>query len=261
MQVADVAPETMCIIPGTAEPGQTFSPQHALRLELGTPVQFPLWFSSTRMADDAGDLVAINRGELSALPAIRTVLKRGKKREQQAIDVRIETELSEIGTLGLFAVDIQTQQRWRLEFDIRSTLETDREVHTGTGESLGITDSGTVESCLAVVRNAFHGQANAQVEPSERIEPGKVTKRLREAAGMDRPDWPPSLLRDVWQGLMDVEAGRRRSAAHEARWLNLVGYCLRPGYGMAVDDWRVAEVWRMIHGKLAFPAAGSAPNH
>jgi hypothetical protein len=74
---------------------------------------------------------------------------------------------------------------------------------------------------------------------------------------MERSQWPPSLLRSLWQSLMDVSEGRKLSGAHETAWLNLCGYCLRPGYGIAVDDWRVSEVWRSIHGKLAFGAAGS----
>src|SRR5947209_146492 len=45
------------------------------------------------------------------------------------------------------------------------------------------------------------------------------------------------------------------SPDHEARWLNLTGFSLRPGYGLAVDDWRVAQTWRLqqsskvIHAK------------
>jgi hypothetical protein len=36
--------------------------------------------------------------------------------------------------------------------------------------------------------------------------------------------------------------------------LNLIGFCLRPGYGLAVDDWRVAQTWRLypqrvVHAK------------
>ena len=49
---------------------------------------------------------------------------------------------------------------------------------------------------------------------------------------------------------MDLEAGRKRSPAHEARWLNLVGFSLRPGFGMAADDWRVEQVWRTLRGRL-----------
>ena len=42
-------------------------------------------------------------------------------------------------------------------------------------------------------------------------------------------DWPMSLLRRIWEALLEFEAGRRKSAEHEARWLNLLGFALRPG--------------------------------
>ncbi|GIW95814.1 MAG: hypothetical protein KatS3mg110_3855 [Pirellulaceae bacterium] len=54
---------------------------------------------------------------------------------------------------------------------------------------------------------------------------------------------------------MEHESGRRKSPAHEARWLNLVGFALRPGYGLAVDDWRVSQTWRTVYGRLAFEGA------
>jgi hypothetical protein len=57
--------------------------------------------------------------------------------------------------------------------------------------------------------------------------------------------------------LMELEAGRHKSPTHEARWLNLLGYALRPGYGLAVDDWRVGETWKTLQGKLAHAAATS----
>ncbi len=54
---------------------------------------------------------------------------------------------------------------------------------------------------------------------------------------------------------MELEAGRRRSPVHEARWLNLLGFALRPGFGLAVDDWRVAQTWIALQGKFAFPSS------
>lgn len=253
IQVAQTPPETMCLVPGSAQPGDRFAPPQVLRLHLGEPVQFPLWVSSTRLADAPGDLIPIDRAELSPLPPIRTVLVRGRQKTAQAIDVRMEAELSEIGTLGLYCAEAVGSQRWRLEFDIRSTLQTDREAHVGSGESLGIVDADTLAACEAVVRSAFDRSAGASATAG----PGAVAKKLKAVAGMDRSQWPPSLLRGIWHALMDVIDGRRLSPAHETRWLNLVGYCLRPGYGMAVDDWRVSEVWRRVHGKLVFPTPGS----
>jgi hypothetical protein len=81
-------------------------------------------------------------------------------------------------------------------------------------------------------------------------DPDRLMKRLAEALGMERGEWPTSLLRQLWETLMEVEAGRRLSQQHEARWLNLTGFALRPGYGLAVDDWRVAETWKRLNGKL-----------
>jgi hypothetical protein len=72
---------------------------------------------------------------------------------------------------------------------------------------------------------------------------------------MGRNLWPTSLCRRIWEALTEVEAGRRRSQVHEVRWVNLLGFALRPGYGLAVDDWRVAETWRMLQGKFVYPTA------
>ena len=75
-------------------------------------------------------------------------------------------------------------------------------------------------------------------------------KQLTEVIGQPRADWPSSLLRALWSELLELSDGRRRSPQHEARWLNLTGFCLRPGFGMAADDWRVEETWRATNGRL-----------
>jgi hypothetical protein len=61
-------------------------------------------------------------------------------------------------------------------------------------------------------------------------------------------------LRELWQTLIELEPARRLGVEHEARWLSLTGFCLRPGFGLAVDDWRVAQTWRffpasVVHAK------------
>ncbi len=274
LQVADGPPETICLIPGSAESGQTFAPPQQMQLQLGLPVQFPLWVSSTRLSDQAGDPVTIDPAVLSPLPPIRSVLLRGKQKREDRIAVRMEAELSEIGTLAVYCVEAQSGKRWRLDFDVRSTMHTDREAHSGSGESQGIVDPETLEACQQTVHAAFSrphqspshrssaspvpsGSGGSGSGGSSSKTPGAAMKSLRGVVGADRSQWPPHLLRGLWQSLLDVAEGRRQSAAHEIAWLNWCGYCLRPGFGMAVDDWRVSEVWRNVHGKLAFAAAGS----
>ena len=265
MQIAEQPPETMCLIPGSAEAGQTYQPAIDLVLQLGEPVQFPLWVSSTRMADQSGDFVSIDRQHLSPLPPLRTVLVRsGGGRQSHPLEVRIEAQLSEIGTLELFCVQNprdgstdepkKTSPRWQLEFDIRSTLETDRQGHCGIGEAAGIVDQATIDACSGVLAASFSPPPSTQTGAQKQgaSSPDTIMQRLRDAAQIDRREWPPSLLRQLWHSLVALESGRRLSPLHEARWLNLIGYFLRPGYGMAVDDWRVHQVWKIVYGKLAF---------
>lgn len=248
MQVADDPPTGICLIPGSAEAGQQYrADNHPLQLQVGAPVQFPLWVSSTRLADQTGHLVQIERAEMSPLPPICTALVRGRKRNEAQLNVFIESELSEIGTVGMYCVDADSGARWKLDFDIRSTLETDRVAHAGVGEAAGIVVAETIDACADAVAATFGD--------SDKLKPNQVVKKLQSIAHCHRNDWPPSLLRELWQSLMQLETGRRKSPQHEARWLNLVGFCLRPGYGVAVDDWRVQQTWKSIHQKLAFPAS------
>ncbi len=255
MQVADkergdTATSVICLIPGNAQPGERFeTSSHPLLLQLGQPVQFPLWASSTRLADRVGEVLQLDQGEASRLPPICTSLSDGKRRETKSIRVTIQSELSEIGTVAMWCVDIDSGKRWQLEFDIRSTLQTDREAHTTSGETAGIIDSDTLQQCEVAVLKVFGEAAD--------MTPNKLVSALQDAAGLKRDAWPPSLLRKIWQFLIDHQTGRRKSPQHEARWLNLLSYCLRPGYGVAVDDWRVSQTWKTVYGKLVFPAAQS----
>jgi hypothetical protein len=107
----------------------------------------------------------------------------------------------------------------------------------------------------------FDGAIPGNNKANDSVDPNELVKRLSEVMGMPRDQWPMSFLRRIWGALMEFESaednqsGRRKSAKHEARWLNLLGYALRPGYGMALDDWRVTETWRTLRGKLVHGSA------
>src|SRR5262249_10248656 len=53
-------------------------------------------------------------------------------------------------------------------------------------------------------------------------------------------------------GFLAAADGRRRSPAHEARWFNLAGYCLRPGFGYPGDDFRIEQARRLYAAGLRF---------
>ena len=270
-------PQAICLVPGSAEPGQDITlPGRHFDLLVSEPAEFPLYVSSTRLADRPGELFPIDPEQMTALPPIRTALKTRRRSERGIVPVELHARLTEIGTLDLWCSEVDVVGRnfrdhasnendkssapkippdsfvprtWRLQFDVRSATQTDVEAHESAAESEGFIDEDTWLVCQQVLAETFEADA--------RQSPDTLIKRLTETIGMERGDWPTSLLRRIWEALLELEPGRRKSPLHEARWLNLLGYALRPGYGLAVDDWRVAETWRTVQGKLAHAAPTS----
>ncbi len=237
----------LCIVPGNAEPGTEIDllDRH-FQLRLSQPVEFPLFVSSVRLTDKPGELVVFDPAQLKPLPPIRTALRSRRKSDDDLVTVQIHVHLTEIGTLELSCREVAADRSWRLDFDIRSATQTDREALESAAESLGVIDDSIWLDLRRALTSVFGPQPTSA--------PESLMKDLAAASGIVRDDWPPTLLRRIWGELLDMEAGRRRSAVHEARWLNLLGYALRPGYGVAVDDWRVGETWRLLQGKLIHPS-------
>ncbi|MGD9128389.1 MAG: Hsp70 family protein [Planctomycetia bacterium] len=239
-------PIALCLVPAEAEPGCEIElTDRQFSLLVSTPVEFPLFVSSTRLTDKPGELVPVDPEQMTILPPIRTVLKKRKSADADRIDVRLHARLTEIGTLEMWCAQVDGPRRWQLQFDVRSATQTDLEAHESEAELEGFVDESIREECDRLIGDTF--------SPDGKEKPSKLMKQLAQVTEMSRRQWPSSLLRSMWSTLMEVETGRRRSEQHEARWLNLLGFALRPGYGLAADDWRVAETWRTLQGKLIHP--------
>lgn len=236
-------PKAVCLVPAGTEPGQQIDvAERPFELVVSQPVEFPLYLSSTRLTDGAGDVVDVDREQMTPLPPIRTVLQTRKRTGQQATSVTLHARLTEIGTLDLWCAQAEGSGKWRLQFDVRSATQTDVSAHEGAAEQQGFVEESVWNDVERLLEQTFSAKGKEK--------PAGLMKRLTGIVELNRQLWPPSLLRRIWETLLELERGRRRSQEHEARWLNLLGFALRPGYGMALDDWRVAETWRVLQGNL-----------
>jgi hypothetical protein len=156
--------------------------------------------------------------------------------------VHLEVRLTEIGTLEVWCRSRTTGHRWRLEFRLRDRVG---EPKQGPGEGALVIDPTRVEAASGVLRGAFEGGDD----------PVTLTRRLEAALDAGRDAWPLPAIRALWDVLWALEAARARSAEHEARWLNLAGFLLRPGFGDPGDDLRVNRLWRVLGGDLRHPRA------
>jgi molecular chaperone DnaK (HSP70) len=238
----------VCLVPRGAEEGFfTELQEPAFEVLANQPVAFQLFSSSTRLGDHLGDVVDLNPDEVTALLPIRTVLRFGKQDSGRNIPVRIALQLTEIGILELWCQSQQTSHRWQLQFDVRSRQE--GESLDGSALPAGETlDAVLVETAQARIRAAFTKEAE-----STGVAPERLIKELMTLLELSRERWSAALLRRFADTLLECEGGRALSPQHEARWLNLLGYCLRPGYGDPVDEWRMKQVWKLFPQGLRFP--------
>jgi molecular chaperone DnaK (HSP70) len=235
----------LCLVPAGMEEGQEIQLERSFQLLIRQPVEFPLFVSSLRTTDQPGAMIEIDPGQLSPLPPIRTVLRAGKHAgARETAQVILHGRLTEIGTLELWCSEVDGSRKWKLDFDVRSATQTDQVAHAGEGERAGFIDENNARQCLELVEFSFSRN------PVE-LPPERLVKRMEEVSGLSRHEWPPSLLRRIWETLLSLEETRHRSVSHEGRWLNLLGFCLRPGYGMALDDWRVAQTWNLFPRKVS----------
>ncbi|MBM3560722.1 MAG: molecular chaperone DnaK, partial [Alphaproteobacteria bacterium] len=84
------------------------------------------------------------------------------------------------------------------------------------------------------------------------LTPEELPSRMEQTLGLGRASWPLEVIRALADRFLEHAEGRKRSASHEARWLNLCGLCLRPGFGYPGDDLRIEQARRIYAGGLTF---------
>jgi molecular chaperone DnaK (HSP70) len=236
----------LCVVPQHLEEGQEVSlarPQ--LELALGEPVLFPLYSSTVRGADHAGDVLKVAPEQLLQLPPLHTILRGGKRSGTKRVPVTLAARCTEIGTLELWCVAREGGNRWRLEFNVRDIVPDEVPPEEGEGEEKsGLTDiwpEAQVEAAARLIRGVYTEDGEGLPDPRE------LTKGLEAALEASRNDWPTGLCRRLYSFLAEVAEQRRRSPAHLSRWYHLVGFCLRPGFGDPLDRYRVEQLWKLMH--------------
>jgi molecular chaperone DnaK (HSP70) len=233
----------LCVVPRGMEEGETVElTEPALELVTNRPVAFPLFTATDRTDETAGQLIDAPVESLTALPPLRTVVRFGKKLEERALPVHLEVGLSEVGTLALFLKSHTTEHRWRLELRLRETVGEEAQP---AGEAALVIAPEKVDDAARLVRAALEGGDD----------PVTLVRRLEAALDAGRDAWPLAAIRTLWDALWTLEPKRERSPAHEARWLNLAGFLLRPGFGDAGDGIRVEKLWRVLGTELRHPRA------
>jgi hypothetical protein len=234
----------LCVVPRDAQEGDEIAiAGRDFELLMGQPVAFPLASSSVRPDDKPGDLVAGDPDSIRELPPLQGLMRVGRKARAERVPVRLAAKVTEVGTIELWCQSRTDDRRWRLQIQLRgpSGSPTSRGPIAGGEADHVVIEETELDEAVAAIRTAFGPEATEGTGPS------RLIKRLEEVLQVPRDQWPPSALRAMWDPLRDLAEARLKGPRHESRWLNLAGYCLRPGTGFPLDEVRVKALWPTFH--------------
>jgi hypothetical protein len=250
----------VCVLARGTEEGTKGTIDHPFTVVTNRAVSFSLYSATTR-PDRTGNIVALTPAvDVHEHAPLVTVLRYGRKSRHVELPVRLLVAFTAVGTLELWCHSEVTEHRWRLQFQVRheEVEQSDAAPQDGAAEAAAgdessdvVIDDAAVVVCESLVRTLFEG-AGGDVTPEN------VVAQLEQQFGYGKTAWPLGVIRRLADTLIEVVDGRRRCAPLEARWLNLFGFCIRPGFGAAKDAWRISEVRKVYAAGVLF--SGSIQN-
>lgn len=230
----------VCILPAGSGEGQEirFSDRTFL-LRLGEPVRFHLLSSTEDRPTRAGELVDLDDEKFISLPPLAVSLDSDTQdRKQQTVELAVS--LTEFGILQIQCVakDSVDDQRWDVHFQLRGKLS-----GLDSDHSLPANYHAARQHIIEVFGHKSEQKTDQTVKG--------LRSTLEKLLG-NRNTWDSPLIRELFGVFLECAKNRRRSANHERVWLSLSGFCLRPGFGVVLDDWRVDQLWRIYNQSPQF---------
>ena len=166
----------------------------------------------------------------------------GKKAEERLIPVKLGARLTEIGTLETWCESKISDNRWRLQFELRKAASH----QPAERKAAAVVSEQALTASVDLIGAVFSTSAKSPVEPHE------LPAKLEQTMGLGRNSWPVSAIRKMADAFLAGADGRKKSPAYEVRWLNLAGFCLRPGFGYPGDDFRIEQTRKIYAGGVTY---------
>jgi hypothetical protein len=111
--------KALCVVPfGMEEGTEAIVPGREFGLVVGEPAEFRFLSSTIRKQDHVGDLLENWGSEIEELSPLEVTLTL-EGQQGAVMPVRLESRVTEIGTLELWCVSRDAANRWKLELNIR----------------------------------------------------------------------------------------------------------------------------------------------
>ncbi|MGB0781646.1 MAG: Hsp70 family protein [Marinomonas sp.] len=229
------------ILPKDTLKGETIHLEQEFFVTLGQQVQFPLYRS-----DDHINCVVGKVRDQNGLHYISTLMTElDGSIESQETAVSLSVQMTEVGVLQVVLNANNQKDQWRLDFSthVGSSQENEQADESGLLHA----NMGQAEEHLAKCFSSAGQKQNPDLVKS-------LKQDLDQLLG-HRDNWNLATSRRLVDKLLSVKSGRTKSAQHERQWLQLMGYCLRPGFGAEDDLARVQQVVNITKAGVQFDTA------
>ncbi len=223
LETSESQPKAVCLLPKGSEAERWYRLENRVfQLNLGQRVCFKLW-ASERLTSDLGALVSLDLAHCHVLPMLTVDLT--QELAQGAVEVFVEAKINELGLIQVrcLSVDDPEQHHWQFEFE--------------NTQADAVSHSAEAEAGAEMLRALLFGRDE------------KAVKKLRvtlEAEHGEWQHWSLAQLRYWADVLIEIKKSRFKSPAHERVWLQLLGWCLRPGLGALQDPQRIEVLWPLF---------------
>ena len=232
--------KAVCIVERGLDEGSVIDlTQMKYEVRANEPVSFDIYYSSYRSGDTAGEIITVD-DSFSSMTPIQTIIKFGQNGRRKIIPVTIGAEYTEMGTLSMYCHSGVSDHKWKLQFQLRDLSNSVKSSETE------VYDEGLIKDACKRIHQVFTDESDKDDALKS------IAGQIEKIVGQKKTHWSLSFLRTIVDKLLELENTRKYTADHEARWLNLTGFCIRPGFGDAFDEERLRKLWKIYLAGVAF---------
>ena len=111
--------KALCVVPQGMEEGSEYSlDEREFGLSIGQAVEFRFFSSNVRAADQVGSQVD-DADELEETAQLKVTLSSVDENSPHIVPVKLHSRITELGTLELWMQHSESEQRWKIEFNVR----------------------------------------------------------------------------------------------------------------------------------------------
>ena len=133
---------------------------------------------------------------------LHAVIRFGKKAGERLIPVKVGARLTEIGTLETWCESKISDNRSRLQFELRKSA-----AEPAARKPAAVISEEAVKQALDVAGAVFSTTAKSPIAPEE------LPARLEQILGLGKNSWPLETIRKLGDVFLEKANGRKKSPA------------------------------------------------